>query len=1046
MAILLIIFAISCAVATFIENDFGAQTALAVVYASWWFEFIQVLLGINLLYNILFFKLYKKEKIGAFIFHTSLLFILIGAGLTRYLGYEGTLHIREGGSENIVKSNDPYIQIKAYKDGFIYGADYKKFISKIGKNDFEFSLDVKDKKAEVKFKEYVPNAVSAIKDDPNGEPLIALAVSNNDKAEKIILKEGDVIEIENILFSFNKKEKKEEKPYVRFILQDGKFSVLSNKDMDWFRMSDNTKGGYEKDTKQDFDDKHLYTLNDINFAATYIGTKGRQKIVTAEGEARYKDALIVSVTYNDITQEAALFGLGRGYKGTADGFLIDDTAFVLEWGSKEFALPFSITLNDFQLERYPGSNSPSSYASEITLNEGNFTMDYRVYMNNVLDYKGYRFFQASYDQDEGGSVLSVNKDPGKLPTYIGYFLLILGLLLNIFNPKSRFRKLSSQINPAKTVSLLLCMTAILSLSSLKAQDDDINISSYMEPSDPFGDENNAIDKYTLASEAKEHAKLFGTILAQGMDGRIYPMDTISHEILNKIHRKDSYKGMDANEVLFNIINNPKAWQNEPIVRVSHPELKKLLDINGSYASFKDFFDKQTNEYKLQKIIEAAERKKESERNQLDKDIIKADERVNILFSAFTMDLFRIVPKINDKNYQWHSVNSALYTFPEDEASNVRVLFGVYFESIDAAVKNGNWTSADKMAEMIKKYQQAYSGDIIPTQTKIEAEILFNKIKVFDRIYIVYLLSGLILLICIFIKMASGKFNIRPIVKTLFAINLLTFIAHTAGLALRWYIAEHAPWSNSYESMIYIAWAIALSGLFFARTSAISMSLAYIMAGVTLFTAHLSWMDPQITNLMPVLKSHWLTIHVSVITASYGFLGLCALLGFFALILKIIQGLSRSDAHKAEIEKNVTEAVKINEMSMILGLSLLTVGNFLGGIWANESWGRYWGWDPKETWALISILVYAAIVHFRFIPRLNNQFAFAIASVLAYFSIIMTYFGVNFYLSGMHSYASGDTVPMPMFIWAIIAVIAITIGLASAVVIKDKRNGKELKRL
>jgi cytochrome c-type biogenesis protein CcsB len=1074
MAVLLILFALSCAVATFIENDFGTQSAWAVIYASWWFEFIQVLLGANLFYNILSFKLYKKEKFPALIFHISLLFILIGAGLTRYLGYEGSLHIRENESNNIVVSSDPYILVKAYRDGVIYSADYKKFISKIGKNDFEFSFDLKDKKADIKLKEYVPNAITSIVDDPNGEPLIALVVSNDDKADEIILKDGDVVELEDIVFLFNKKYETDDKTYVRFVLQDNQFSVLSNQNIGWFKMSEGTKGEYEKDLKQSFDDKHLYTVDGINFAADYIGAKGKQKVISADGDTRYKDALVISVTYNDIAQEAVLFGIGRGYKGTPASLMIDDAAFMMEWGSKEIELPFSIKLDDFQLERYPGSNSPSSYASEITLIDKfeNVQMPYRIYMNHVLDYKGYRFFQASYDKDEQGSTLSVNKDPGKIPTYIGYFLLSLGLLLNIFNPKSRFRKLSSQINVArnretapkeetkttkedkkiiKKTSLLLCALIFLSFApSLKAQNDTADsYDNAIEMRDYFDGEeyaSNSIDKYTTSSEAKEHVKLFAAILAQSMDGRIYPMDTLARDVLNKVYRNDSYKGMSANEVLFNIINNPKVWQDEPIVRISHPELKKLLNIDGSYATFKDFFDTKTNSYKLQKIIETAERKKESERNQFDKDIIKVDERINILFLTFTMDIFRIVPKIGDENHRWHSLNSALYSFPEDEASNIRMLFSIYFESIDEAIKNGNWTNADKVAETIKKYQQKYSGEIMPTQTKIKAEIFFNEAKIFDRIYIIYLLSGFILLVSIFIKMTSSKFNMHVTVKMLFFINLLAFAVHTGGLALRWYIAEHAPWSNSYESMIYIAWAIALSGLFFARTSAISMSLAYIMAGITLFTAHLSWMDPQITNLMPVLKSHWLTIHVSVITASYGFLGLCALLGFFTLILQIIKGLSGSNAHKIEIEKNITEAIKINEMSMILGLSLLVVGNFLGGVWANESWGRYWGWDPKETWALISILIYAAIVHFRFIPNLNNQFAFAIASVLAYFSIIMTYFGVNFYLSGMHSYASGDTIPVPMFIWVAIAIIMIAIAIAAIFAIKEKQNGKELKRL
>jgi cytochrome c-type biogenesis protein CcsB len=1065
---LLILFAFSCATATFIENDFGTETAWAVIYASRWFEFIQILLGANLLYNILRFKLYKKEKLPAFIFHVSLIFILIGAGLTRYFGYEGSLYVREGDSQNVIKSSEPYVQIKAYKEGMIYGADYKKLLSKIGKNGFEFYFNVKDKSAKVKFKEYIQNAMYMIADDSSGEPLISLVVSNNDNAEEIVLKEEDVVELGGIVFSFNRKTVNEDKPYVRFILQEGEFFVFSNKDIEWFRMSNNTKGSYEKEVKQNFDDRHLYTVEGTNFAAKYVGTKGKRKIVTADSTARYRDALIVSVTYNDITEEVALFGFGRGYKGVPASFMIDDTAFIMEWGSKEVKLPFSIKLNDFQLERYPGSNSPSSYASEITVIDetANVQMPYRIYMNHVLDYAGYRFFQASYDQDEGGSILSVNKDPGKFPTYAGYFLLALGLLLNIFNPKSRFRKLSSQINPTKddnavskeeivtkkknktlkTISLLLCMLITLSFTpSLKAQSnitDNYNDSTEVKE---YFSNNDAIDKYTSTKEAKEHAKLFATILSQSMDGRIYPIDTISREILNKIHRSDSYKEMSANEVLFNIINNPYAWQNEPIVRISHPELKKLLNINGSYASYGDFFDAKTKEYKLLKAVETAERKKEAEKNQFDKDIIKVDERLNIMLATFTLNIFRIVPKIDDKDYTWHSLNSALYTFPAEEISDVKMLFGVYFESVDEAVKSNNWTNANKMIEAIKNYQQKYSGDIIPSQTKIEAEILFNKAKIFDRIYLVYLLSGVILLIFIFIKMASYRLNIRMVVKVLFAVNLLTFIIHTAGLALRWYIAEHAPWSNSYESMIYIAWAIALSGLFFARTSVISMALAYIMAGITLFTAHLNWLDPQITNLMPVLKSHWLTIHVSVITASYGFLGLCALLGFFVLILQIIRGIIQDEEKRANIEKNITEAIKIDEMSMILGLSLLTIGNFLGGVWANESWGRYWGWDPKETWALISILIYAAVVHFRFIPKLNNQFAFATASVLSYFSIIMTYFGVNFYLSGMHSYASGDPVPVPSFIWIMVTIIVSIIVIAGIIVLTDKST-KVLKRL
>ena len=269
-------------------------------------------------------------------------------------------------------------------------------------------------------------------------------------------------------------------------------------------------------------------------------------------------------------------------------------------------------------------------------------------------------------------------------------------------------------------------------------------------------------------------------------------------------------------------------------------------------------------------------------------------------------------------------------------------------------------------------------------------------------------------------MIKPKISIKWLFNVVYGVNILAFLLHTFGIGVRWYVAEHAPWSNAYESMIYIAWALSLSGIVFSRQSPIAMALTSILTGITLFVAHLSWMDPQITTLVPVLQSYWLTIHVSVITASYGFLGLCALLGFFVLVLFIVRG--KND--NSEISRNILEATRINEMSMILGLSLLTMGNFLGGVWANESWGRYWGWDSKETWALVSILIYAAVLHVRFIPKFNNQFAFAVFSMFAYWSIIMTYFGVNFYLSGMHSYAAGDPVPVPDFVWISMLVMAI----------------------
>jgi cytochrome c-type biogenesis protein CcsB len=235
---------------------------------------------------------------------------------------------------------------------------------------------------------------------------------------------------------------------------------------------------------------------------------------------------------------------------------------------------------------------------------------------------------------------------------------------------------------------------------------------------------------------------------------------------------------------------------------------------------------------------------------------------------------------------------------------------------------------------------------------------------------------------------------------------------------RWYVSGHAPWSNGYETLIYVAWATVLAGLVFSSKSPITMSVAPVIAFITLKIAHLSWMDPQITHLVPVLKSYWLIIHVATITASYGFLIMGALMGFVNLIIMIL----KHQTHTKSIIREITCTI---EMALVVGLALLTIGIFLGAVWANESWGRYWGWDPKETWALVTMLVYAFILHMRMIPGLKSDYSFNLATLLAVGSVIMTYFGVNYYLSGLHSYAKGDPLPIPSVVYIILLVIAVT---------------------
>jgi cytochrome c-type biogenesis protein CcsB len=393
--------------------------------------------------------------------------------------------------------------------------------------------------------------------------------------------------------------------------------------------------------------------------------------------------------------------------------------------------------------------------------------------------------------------------------------------------------------------------------------------------------------------------------------------------------------------------------------------------------------------------------------------------------VFQGSLLRIFPKPGDKEHRWYAPIDAMKNFPPKEGEMVRLLTASYFSSVDEGIKSGNWKKADDALDVIKKYQYFYGGKIIPSAKRIEFEIAYNKFQLFDRLVPVYLLAGLLLLVLAFVHIIKPNFSLKWPVRITLAVLIAAFFVHTAGLGLRWYIAGHAPWSNAYESILYIAWATVLAGFVFSRRSPLTLAATSVLAGIFLFVAHLNWLDPQITNLVPVLKSYWLMIHVAVITASYGFLGLGALLGMLVLLLFVLRG---KQGHP-NMDRAIRELSIINEMTLLVGLALITIGNFLGGVWANESWGRYWGWDPKETWAYVTIVAYTFILHLRLIPRFNRPYIFAVASFVVFGTVLMTYFGVNFYLSGMHSYASGDPVPVPTWVYYVGAAAIVTILIA-----------------
>jgi cytochrome c-type biogenesis protein CcsB len=728
--------------------------------------------------------------------------------------------------------------------------------------------------------------------------------------------------------------------------------------------------------------------------------------------------LTVKVCYGGTCKETRLVGQ-RGGKGFARELEFGEVKVTLEFGSKVIRLPFALKLRDFQLERYPGSMAPSSYASEVTvLDPQSGDYDYRIYMNHTLDHLGYKFFQSSYDQDERGTILSVNDDPGKWPTYIGYILLALGLLWNLFDPSSRFGKLVRYLGRTAPGALLFAL--IFSSLSLRAE-------SYT-PKD--------FEAYLpgYAQGSKATAEAFGRLIVQSPMGRMEPVNSLDTQLLYKIHGSITYRGLGPDQVLLGMLSRPELWRYARLIKVKSPRLRRVLGLpeGERYAAFADAFEGKAG-YKLKKHVEEANRLKPGERGTFEREVIALDEKLNVIYMVFYGNLYRIFPMPGDPNHTWYNPLEAMEKFAGKNKATVESLTRHFID----AVAQQRWSEAERMIENIRNYQHRYGADLIPPQTKVDAELFHNRLHLFPRLVGVYMILGFVLLLAGFaeiLRSEPGPWFAR--IRTAAGVLLLgLFALHTFGLGLRWYIAGHAPWSDAYESLLYIAWSALLAGLIFFRRSLLVLGATVTVAGIFLFTAHLSNINPQITNLVPVLKSYWLTIHVSVITASYGFLGLGALLGFLILLLFIL----RDPEKRPQIDRAIYRLAAVDEAALIIGLSMLTVGNFIGGVWANESWGRYWGWDPKETWAYVSIVVYTIVLHLRLIPRLDRPFVLAAASFLAFSSILMTYFGVNFYLSGMHSYATGDPVPIPSWVWWSLGVAAVTLAAAW-----PKRNLPRLK--
>ncbi len=514
---------------------------------------------------------------------------------------------------------------------------------------------------------------------------------------------------------------------------------------------------------------------------------------------------------------------------------------------------------------------------------------------------------------------------------------------------------------------------------------------------------------------------------QDYDGRIAPFHTVCDQLLRKIYRGNKYDGYNAVQTMLSMHMYPDHWMQQPVIYVSS-NLLEPFGLKENYVSYLEL--SETNgDFKWLKEYNAAHQKMESKRDEFDKKLIKLVEKFQVVQSIFNWQYMKIIPVKKAENNMWF-VPLDMELIQLDSTSSTMALR--YLSSLDKAAQSGLYGEASDLLVKLKKYQREAGVKVVPSETKINVEISYNKMDIFKHSWQSYFALGMLLLIMFFIRIfvkpvASREKLFKLLSKVFGALLIIIFVYHGVGLGFRWYITGFAPWSNGYGAVVFIAWVTMIAGFAFSRKNPVIMAGTAILAAMMIMVTEMNLMDPEITPLQPVLKSYWLMIHVSIITGSYGFLGLAAILGLLNLVLYIF----RTAKNGVLFTLHIKELSYVSEMTMTIGLFMLTIGTFLGGIWANESWGRYWGWDPKETWALVSVLVYAVILHLRFIPALKGKLVFNVLSLWGYSAILFTFFGVNFYLVGLHSYAQGEglgTVPSGVIItiisFAVFTVIAI----------------------
>ncbi len=1054
MTVLLLLYGISMAVATFVENDYDTPTAKTLIYNSTWFEILMLWLILLFAANIKTYNLTKREKWPVLVFHFAFIFMFIGGAITRYVSFEGQMPIKEGQTTNEIISDLTYFKLNVtdgkktlnydkhpYTMSYFNAKDTKWPFKRTFKQNYRFD----NKVISLKTLDYIPLAKDSVQTTESGKKMLNIVAMGQGGREDNYIPEGEIKSIDGTMFSFNNPVQGAvqltEKEGVIMIVLPNNGQYMSMEGQQKGVVTDATlltqhSGEIKANESATLNHRALYTINNTNFIIPKNAFKG--KILYYHGDkTNPMDKNLLEVIQLELKSgnetDTLLIKGGKGVTELNKTVRINGLNVSLGFGSKILYTDFYLRCDDFLLEHYPGSNNPSSYESKITVIDGGKEKQHHIYMNNVMDYRGYRFFQASYFQDESGTILSVNADRwGTNITYFGYFLLFTGMFFTLFWKGTHFWKLNNSLQKMHPKSRILLPFLVLfgmglginpcSAQNSTVETKDTTSFSRQEPGPAaqfarLGElgSNRIIDPV--------HAKKFGHLLVQDFQGRIKPLDTHTLELLRKIYKKDTYqKGpltISPEQWFISMQIDPGYWANEPLIKVGQKGGNELIKETGAnaegYTSYANLVDPNTGIFKLEKQDNKSFSKRKADQSKYDKAVIEVTERFNIFSSIAYGYYTRIIPVKNDPAQTWRSW---IYSSEENTVEIDKTAYALltnYFNGVKEGLQTGNWNKADKSIEEINEFQQVWAKNIVPSESKVNLEIRYNHLNVFLWLMISYSFLGIFMVILGFAEVFSSgsKYNhsIRMLTKILLGIMILALAIQAMALGVRWYLSGHAPWSNGYEAIIFISGIGVLSGLLLYRNrNAFIPAAGALVAMIMMGFAHGgSMLDPQITPLEPVLKSYWLMVHVGIITSSYGFFGLSAVLSAISLLLF-------SAKPTKKIAHSIKEMTIVNEMALTVGIFALAVGTFLGGMWANESWGRYWSWDPKETWAFISVIFYAVVLHLRLVPKLRGKLTFTIASLWAIWSIIFTYFGVNYYLAGLHSYAAGDPIPIPTWIY------------------------------